>query len=499
MRDAPLDLSPDQFRALGHRLVDRLADFLATLPDRPVVPPDASPGAYRAVLGARGLPASGADPQQLLDEAVDLLASHSLFNGHPGFMGYITSSAAPIGALADLIAATVNPNCGGWGLSPMATLIEEQSIRWIAELLGFPSPCGGILVSGGNMANLVGFWAGRAARAGFDLRAAGAAAGPRLLVYATAETHTWIHKAADLSGLGTDAVRYIPTDRQLRMDVDALARQIERDRADGARPFLVVGTAGTVSTGAVDPLPAIAAVCREHDLWFHVDGAYGAPAVVADDAPADLRAIGLADSLAVDPHKWLYAPLEAGCTLVRSPDALRAAFAYTPPYYHFEQADGDPPPNYYELGPQNSRGFRALKVWLALRQVGKDGYRRMIGDDIRLARELHDRLASHPEIEVFGRGLSITTFRYVPRGVDGRDAAQTDRLNALNTALLERLQRSGRVFLSNAVVDGRFLLRSCIVNFRTTEDDLDAVRDLTVAFGRELSGSQAFETTRGGA
>lgn len=486
-RQSPLELPAGEFRALGHRLIDRLADFLASLPERPVVPPGASPAAYRAVLGRGPMPAEGADPGALLEEAVDLLADHSVFNGHPGFMAYITSSPAPLGALADLIASAMNPNCGSWGLSPMATLVEEQTVGWIAELLGYPTPCSGLLVSGGSMANLVGFWAGRAAKAGFDPRTEGMAAGPPLRVYATHETHTWIEKAADLSGLGTGAIRYVPTNDRLRMDIGALERQIAVDTAAGARPFLVVGTAGTVSTGAVDPLHEIAAVCREHDLWFHVDGAYGAPAVLAPGAPADLAGLAEGDSLAVDPHKWLYAPLEAGCTLVRSPEALRAAFAYTPPYYHFDRPDPEPPPNYYELGPQNSRGFRALKVWLALRQVGRAGYVQMIGDDIRLASELYALLDAHDEIDVFSRELSITTFRYVPPGLDRSNQADAGRLNTLNTELLERLQQSGRVFLSHAVVDGRFYLRSCIVNFRTDRADLEAVRDLVVATGRSLT------------
>ncbi len=487
MRTAPLEIGPEQFRLMGHRLVDRLANLLETLPDRPVTPPDAEPQSYRSLLARHPLPETGADPARLLEEATDLLLERSLFNGHPRFMAYITSSAAPIGMLGDLLAAGVNANCGLWSLSPMASLIEEQTIQWLGELLGYPSPCSGLLVSGGNMANMVGFWAGRAARAGFDVRAGGTAAGERLVAYASAEAHTWVQKAADLSGLGTEQVRSIPVDGRQRMCVDALVAQLNQDRADGLRPFLVVGTAGTVGTGAVDPLGALAALCRERGLWFHVDGAYGAPAVLAVDAPEDLRALAHADSLAVDPHKWLYAPIEAGCTIVRDRDALTRAFAYHPVYYHDGRDEGSPAPDYYEMGPQNSRAFRALKVWLGLRQAGREGYARMIGDDIRLARELFELISAHPELEAVTQGLSITTFRYVPPGVDRRDPGQTEQLNALNTALLERLQRSGRAMVSNAIVDGRFVLRACIVNFRTSRADLEALRDLTVEIGRALS------------
>lgn len=490
-RHSPLDLSPDDFRRLGHRLVDDLADFLTTLPERKVSPGE-SPAALRALVGQGGLPEEGADPEALLARATALVTGHSVFNGHPRFMGYITSSAAPLGSLAELLAATVNPNCGSWSLSPTATLVEAQTVSWIAELVGLPADSGGVLVSGGNMANMLGFWAARAAKAGFDVRGKGLGApgAPTLVAYCSAETHTWIQKAADLSGLGTDSVRWIAVDRDRRMDVAALARQIEADHAAGLQPFLVVGTAGTVSTGAVDPLPAIAALCREHGLWFHVDGAYGAPAVVAPGAPPDLRAMAEADSIAVDPHKWLYAPLEAGCALVRDPAALRGAFSYTPVYYHFDSPDAAPPPNYYEYGPQNSRGFRALKVWLGLQQVGRQGYAAMIAEDIRLSRALFDLVAAHSEMEAVTQGLSITTFRYVPLGTRRDDPAALESLNALNQTLLDRLLAGGRAYVSNAMVDGRFVLRSCIVNFRTSEADLRELVDAVAEIGREVGRSQ---------
>ncbi len=484
-RSSPLDLSPADFRRLGHRLVDDLAEFLTTLPSRPVSP-DTTPTALRTTLGQRPLPEDGADPGTLLSDATRLMVEHSVFNGHPRFMAYITSSAAPLGSLAELLAATVNPNCGSWGLSPMATLIEEQTVSWIAQLLGAAPGSGGLLVSGGNMANMVGFWAARTARVSWDARQLGLAApgASPLVAYCSAETHTWIQKAADLSGLGTAAVRWIAVDRDRRMDMAALARQIAADRAAGQTPFLVVGTAGSVSTGAIDPLRAIAALCKAEGLWFHVDGAYGAPAVVTAAAPDDLHAMADADSIAVDPHKWLYAPLEAGCALVRDPALLRGAFAYTPAYYHFDSGDTAPPPNYYEYGPQNSRGFRALKVWLALQQVGRRGYETMIGEDIRLSRVLFDLVAAHPELEAVTQGLSITTFRYIPPGVDRTDPAATEALNTLNSTILDRLQHSGRAFISNAMIDGRFLLRSCIVNFRTSEPDLHELVNAVVEIGR---------------
>ena len=490
-RNAANELAPADFRAMGHELVDRIADFLATIADRPVAP-GLTPSAMREVLGAeRPLPARGDDIAAALRETTELLFSHSTFNGHPRFFGYITSSAAPIGALADMLAAVVNPNLGSFALSPAGTEIERQTLRWIAELVGFPTTCGGILVSGGNVANLVCALAALRAQAKWDVRAEGIGAGAPLAIYASAETHTWLDKAADLSGVGTRSVRRIQTDGRGRLLPEAVARRIERDRAEGTTPAFVVGTAGTVSTGVMDPLPELAALCREQSVWFHVDGAYGAPvAALLPDAPAELGAIGQADSVAIDPHKWLYAPMEAGCALVRDPEALHATFRHRPPYYRFDGDRSDPPVNFHEWGIQNSRGFRALKVWLGIRQAGREGIVRSIADDIDLTKKLHAAAEVHPELEAFTRELSISTFRYVPRDLRGRtkEDGVAVYLDSLNGAVLAASQDRGEVFVSNAVVGGRFALRACIVNFRTTEADVLAVPELVARVGREQDG-----------
>jgi glutamate/tyrosine decarboxylase-like PLP-dependent enzyme len=481
-RAAPLDLNSGQFRALAHGLVDQIADFLASVPARPVTRAE-SPGEVRAALRAdRPLPEEGQEHGALLRDSAALLFDHSLFNGHPRFCGYISSSPAPIGMLADFLAAAINANVGAWKLSPMATEIEAQVIRWLAQFIGYPADSGGLLVSGGNMANLTCFLAARAAQAGWDVRKQGMAAGPRLCVYASTETHTWIQKAADLAGLGTEAIHWIES-RQ-RIDLGQLQARYLRDKEAGWQPFLVVGSAGTVSTGAVDPLPELAAFCKEHKLWFHVDGAYGAFACNVAGAPPELKGLQLADSVAMDPHKWLYAPLEAGCALVRNPAALRNAFSYHPAYYNFE-GEGL---NYYDLGPQNSRGFRALKVWLALQQAGAAGYRGMIQDDMTLARYLYELAADHPELEAITNHLSITTLRYVPRELRNEvGSEQTEKyLNELNRRLLEAIEKSGEAFMSNAVIAGKYALRFCIVNFRTSASDMEAMPPLIARLGRRI-------------
>ncbi len=480
-RISPLAISSDDFRSAAHRLVDRVADFLDRLPASPVTRGESPSAVREAMDAARPLPREGAPLAALVDRAATLLFDHSLFNGHPRFWGYVTSSPAPIGMLGEFLASAVNANCGAWLLSPMASEIEAQTVRWVAEMLGYPTGCGGLFVSGGNMANIVCFLAARAAKAGSDIRTAGVG-GTRLRVYCSSETHTWIQKAADISGLGTDSIRWIPADGEFRINLEALRTRVREDIEAGDKPFLVIANAGTVSTGAVDPLSRLAVLCREFNLWLHVDGAYGALAAAVPASAALFAGLGEADSIAVDPHKWLYAPLEAGCALTRDISSLRGAFAYHPPYYHF----GVEATNYFDLGPQNSRGFRALKVWLALQQVGREGYAQMISGDIRLARSMYERIAAFPQLQALSHGLSITTFRYVPSDLDRMDNNVTNYLNDLNCELLTRLQQGGEAYVSNAIIGGKYALRACIVNFRTTLQDVHDLLPLVVRIGGEL-------------
>jgi aromatic-L-amino-acid decarboxylase len=488
-RESPLEMSLDDFRSAGYQLVDDLATFLESMPSGKVT---ASPQVadLKAMLGNGGLPREGMDSNELLEEVTGQLMRNSLFNGHPRFWGYVTSSPAPIGILGDFLASAMNQNVGAWQLSPLASEIEAQTIRWIAEFVGYPPTCDGLMVSGGNMANFVGFLAGRKAMVPWDIRKEGFQHHKeQVRVYCSDATHTWIQKASDLFGLGTDAIRWIPSDRDQHMDVDKLDEQIEGDKKQGLVPLLVAASAGTVATGAVDPIGAIADLCDRHGLWLHVDGAYGAMAAAVPEAGDNLQALGRADSLALDPHKWLYSPLEAGCVLVRDAGTLLDTFSFHPDYYKFDQDGEHPPTNYYELGLQNSRGFRALKVWLAFRQVGGPAFSEMIRQDIQLARAMMDAVSAHPDLEAFTCHLSITTFRFVPPDLDISRADRQTYLNELNEALLGRLQEDGDAFLSNAVLQGDFVLRACIVNFRTSLRDVQMLPDMVARIGRELDSS----------
>lgn len=478
---AAVDISADKFRAMGHKLVDDVAELLDGIRERPVTP-GKKPSEIRALVGTGGLPENGSDPAHVLRDATELLFSNSTFNGHPRFYGYITASAAPIGILAEMLAAAVNPNAGAWHLSPAATEIELQIVRWLAELTGFPVSCGGIFVSGGNMANMVGFLAAKA----FIMKDLTPSDYPRLRCYGSAETHTWIDKVLDIAGLPRSAFRQLAVDARGAVSAADLRKLLEEDQGARALPFLVLATAGTTNTGAIDPIAEIADAADEHGVWLHVDGAYGAPVAALPDAPADLAAMGRARSLAIDPHKWLYAPLEAGCALVRDRADLERAFTHHPHYYHFDEIEGEAPTNFHELGPQNSRGFRALKVWLAMRQVGRSGCVEMIAEDIALAREMFAAVQAEPLLEAFTCELSIVTFRFVPEDLRLRAGSETDYLNRLNEELVSAIQNEGEMFVSNGTIEGKFLLRACIVNFRTTLDDVRAVPGIAARVGRRI-------------
>ena len=475
-------LSPQEFQMLGHQIINRLSRFLDTIENKPITPAE-NPEEVQQVLKSVDLPIEGSPPEKLIISTIENLINHSLFNGHPRFMGYITSAALPIGALADLIASTLNQNTGAWQLSPMASEIERQTIKWIAEFIGYDTGCGGILMSGGNMANFVGLLTARKSKGNADIQKTGLnSASQKMLMYASEETHTWIQKAADLFGFGTDAIRWISTNKGREMDVQLLEETIIRDKKDGGHPFLVIGTAGSVSLGVVDPLDKISSICKRHDLWFHVDGAYGAPAACLENAPKQLKALHLADSVALDPHKWLYSALEVGCVLVKDPRMMIETFSHHPDYYEFGMEGKEI--NYYEYGFQNSRGFRALKVWLSFQLLGKNGFINLIEKDIHLSRLLVEKMSMYPAIIPFMNSLSITTFSYIPEHIQGKEEDHQDYLNDLNKKILQEVQQSGEAFISNAMINGKYLLRACLVNFRTREEDLDILLDLISKIGK---------------
>ena len=488
IRQSSIEMNQEEFRKVGHQLIDDIADFFETIDQKPVTPHE-SPLQLQKLIGTPTLPENGKSASELLAKSTELLFNHSLFNGHPKFLGYITSSPAPIGALADLLASAVNPNVGAHILSPIATEIEKQTVRWLAEFIGVSSDYGGLLVSGGNMANFTGFLAARTAKAPTTIKEDGvSSSSKKLTVYCSKTTHTWVEKAAILFGIGAKSIRWIKTDTSNKMDTQALEVSIKNDLENNCLPLMVIGTAGDVSTGVVDNLSELAAICKRYDLWFHIDGAYGAPAASIPELNLFFEGMKEADSIALDPHKWLYSPLEAGCTLVKNPQHLLDTFSSHPEYYNFSNSSEGVAQNFYEYGLQNSRGFRALKVWLTLQQVGRNGYKKLITEDIKLSEMLYRMADNHPELEAITQNLSITTLRFIP--LENRpDEAY---LNKLNETLLNQVQTGGEVFLSNAIVLEKYCLRACFVNFRTTEKDVEEIVDILVKEGRKVHANLSY-------
>jgi glutamate/tyrosine decarboxylase-like PLP-dependent enzyme len=405
-------------------------------------------------------------------------------NSHPRFYGFINATADPVGSMADYLASAMNPNC--WGGDHAAIHVEARTLAWIAEMLGFPPEAEGILVSGGSMANFTALAAARRAMTPGNVREDGLSGPerPRLTVYASDQVHSCVDKAVDLLGIGTNQLRRIPTDDRFRIRVEELERAVASDRAAGYTPSIVVGNAGTVNTGAIDPLETLADFCAREKLWFHVDGAYGALASIVPALKPLFAGMERADSIAADPHKWLYVPYEAGATLVREPGRLGAAFRKFPEYLAADPESPFPGPAWFaERGVELSRGFKALKVWMGLKTHGRRAYADQIENDVRLARFLAAEVDRRPDFERLAEPvLSIANFRYRPAGRALPDA----ELDRLNRRIINRLVGDGSFFLAPTVLKGRAALRVSITNFRTREEDLLALLDEAARIGREL-------------
>ena len=482
---ADLDWSPARARAFGERTLDLWERFLTELPSLPVA------GAWTAdevaAAVARPVPEEPLTDDELFAYLRDVTFDWSMYPGHPRFMAYITGTGTVPGAAADLLASGLNMNLGGWRLSPSGTEIELLLMRWFAERFGLPEGAGGLLTSGGAMANFVALKTARDHRAGWDIRATGVQAGPPLALYASEEVHVTTDREADMLGLGAEAVRKIPGDAEYRMRVDDLERAIARDRAAGLRPFAVVATAGTVATGAVDPLPEIADLCARESLWMHVDGAYGGPAVLAEDLRPLFDGIERADSIAFDPHKWMYTPHSGGCVLMRDARHLSESFAAHADYVHEDKERTGHGPDLGMMGPQFSRGFQALKVWVSLLAHGRRAYARRISHDAELARYMAARVRARRDLELMAPvTLSICCFRYAPDDLSAGTPGRDEYLDELNERLMTAVQLDGRAYCSNAILHGRFVLRACIVNFRTEAGDCDATLDVAIELGEKL-------------
>lgn len=480
-----LDWSPADAHAFGEQALDIWTELLDRLHgDLPVARSRTAAEVREAVV--RDIPSDPMPTDELVKHLRKVVFEESMYPGHPGFLAYISGAGTVPGAAADLIAAGLNQNSGAWRMSPAATEIEQHLMKWFASRLGMPEGSTGYVTSGGAMTNLIGLALARSHHAGWDVRSDGLSGGAQLTVYVSSEVHDTIDRAVQILGIGDAGIRRIQTDDQRRMDVGALRLEIESDLAAHHRPTAVVGTAGTTGTGAIDPLASIADVCAEYGIWFHVDAAYGGPVALTDRHRHLFDGIERADSLGFDPHKWLYTPHAGACLLVRDPAHLADTFAVDASYIVSDNESMVWGLDLYELSPQFSRPFAALKIWVSLLAHGWDAYERRITHDMALAQYLHQLVKDHPDLEPMGEpGLSITCFRYVPGDLNGRP--DTDEyLDLLNEKLLFDIQLGGKVFPSNAIVNGHFALRSCIVNFRTEGDTMEELALETVRLGRLL-------------
>ena len=459
-----LDMPPEEFRQAGHRLVDWIAEYLEDHGNAPVLS-RAKPGDVRSALPS--VPPERGDPMdRILDDFDRTILPGVTHWNHPAFFAYFAISASAPGILAELLSAALNQQAMLWRTSPAATELEEVTLGWLRQLIGLPVAFEGVIYDTASIATLHGLAAARQA-ADPDVRTAGTSGRcdvPRLTVYCSNQAHSSVDKAVILLGLGHESLRRIRVDDGFSMDVEALGAAIVRDRKDGCRPLAVVATVGTTSTTSVDPVPAIATVCERDGIWLHVDAAYAGVAAMVPGYEHTLAGCERADSLVVNPHKWLFTPFDLSAFYCRRMDVVRAAFSLTPEY--LRTPEGGAVRNLMDTGIQLGRRFRALKLWMILRYFGSDRIRSRLAEHMRLARRLSAWIDDHPDFERLAPvPFSVVCFRARPSSVDMDEAA----LGALNARLLEAANATGEVFLSHTMLDGRYCIRLAIGHIRTTE------------------------------
>jgi len=463
-----LEITEESLRELSAQATNLVFEYLTTISERQVRAENHAGKTLAAI--DTDLSSDGRSIEQLIGECRTVM-DLSRHNGHPRFFGYVASPSTPVGAYADLIASALNSNITCWRSGAAGTELERLVVRWLGALIDYDRDAKGLLTSGGSMANMIALLIAHRRMSGVDTSRHGLwNSGPPMTLYASEEVHLSIAKAADILGFGRDQVRVIACDERQRMRVDLLRQKIDADRREGLRPFCVVGSAGTVNTGVVDPLTELADVAAEFDLWFHVDGAYGAPGSLDERKKHLFAGLERADSVSLDPHKWLYVPVDAGCLLFHDADAARGPFSAEDADYIKTHGYADEEAfAFWDYGVELSRRFRALKVWMTLQFYGSRRIAAAISEDIALAAYLGELVSNADDFELLAPvELSICCFRYVP----SRSMSDAE-LDRVNERIMELVQKGGRAYLSNATVNGKFALRACITNFRTTKADIE--------------------------
>ncbi len=479
-----LDWAPERARKLGEAAVDIWVELLEKLPSMPVTRPLKMQQVRDAVTFPP--PDEPLSHDELVAYMRKIVFEYSAYLGHPMATALITGAGTVPGAVADFLASGINQNLGGWAIAPAGTEIELHLTRWFSKQFGLPEGAGGIFLSGGSMANWVGLKLARDLKGGEAVQDGGLFGSAPMAVYGSTETHGVSMRACDGLGMGKGALRWLPADRQHHMDLDVLTSAIEDDLKKGVKPIAIIANAGTVETGAVDPLDKMADIARKYDLWLHVDACYGGPAILSDELRPMFRGIDRADSIAFDFHKWMYTPHPGGVLLARNFEHLGVSFSFDAAYTYDDKERTGHGLDFGFVGPSFSRPFSGFKVWLSMLAHGKKAYVRRIEQDVKVARYLAERVDERPEFE---RGsevhLSICTFRYVPTDLaqgDGRD----EYLSELNKRLETEIELDGRAFCSNAVIRGNFHLRMCSVNFRTEAEHMDRLLDVAAELGAKL-------------
>lgn len=476
------DFSAEEFQKLGYRVVDMITQYFDTVRELPVFPARASTEVEQVFM--EEFPEKGQDAGKILDEWQSKVLPYTTHVGSPRYFGFVMGSGTMIGTLAEALASSVNMNTGGWKASPAATEIERRTIAWIAELIHYPVDCGGLFVSGGTMANFTALLTALRNNAPYDTTAKGlqnkAFSGQFKIYMSDHEGHISIVRVADLLNLGRESIRLVKSREDFTMDTKDLELKLDEDIANGDMPLCVVAQVGSINIGAVDPLEEIAAICKKRGIWFHADGACGAVGAMLPEKRELYRGLELADSVTLDPHKWLYIPYECGCVLVRDPEKLRRAFSTTAPYLRGILPSDYSGLWYLDYGPQMSRGFRALKVWMSLKLYGAEGYRKLLSQNVECAAYLDKLVRDDPDFETLHKPvLFIYSFRYAPHEITAKWEGGTEELNQkldiLNQQIADEIQLSGVAFIMTSKVKGYVVLRLSICSHRTTLDDIDVV------------------------
>jgi aromatic-L-amino-acid/L-tryptophan decarboxylase len=467
----------EAMRRLGHQMVDDMLEHLETVRERPIWQ---SPPEEMKAFFQQPPPQAGQDPQQVYEQFLDKILPYGMGNIHPRFWGWVIGTGTPMGVLAEMLAATMNPNAGGGDHA--AFYVEQQVIDWFVELFGLPAGSSGLLVSGCSEANLVGIAVARNVGAGFDVRKEGLNGHQQMVLYASSESHSSNQKAAELLGLGSAALRKIAVNDQYQIDIDALERQIAQDREDGYLPFCVIGHAGTVNTGAFDDLERLADLCEREGLWFHVDGAFGSMVVLSPELKDMAKGIQRANSLAFDMHKWMYMPYDIACVLVSNREQHRHTFSLTPEYLaHQPRGVGGGATWFSDYGIQLSRGFRSLKAWISIQEHGIEKYGRLIRQNVEQAQYLASLVENHPSLELLAPVPSnIVCLRYYTHALDN------ETLNRVNEEILFRLHEEGIAVPSYTKLKGNYAIRVANTNQRSQREDFDLLVQEVVRMGNEI-------------